>query len=237
MDLSIYAEKSTPYEYSPPSIDGRIPNSNFERYDKYYDNKRYSYSNAVRGYDDLLVRLATPSYWGSFQFTQWTVDWDSAHTSSEIFTTMSVSANTPRFPEVSVNRYWTYEEPTQLGRFMFRPSPYDPSGIKQLTVVGQFNRNCYNHAEPTTLTRTATAKIYEREPTPVFHLSAFDNPNGPRAGDSSPTGDNKVNKYFTFPLDQNAFYFGRIVSGYSDGITVNFFDESVARTYPYRLGT
>lgn len=234
MNLFLFADASTPYEFSPPSIDGRIPNSNSSRPDKYYDDQRISFENTASGFDDLLVRLSSPTYWGSFQFTGWAVDWDYFDTSVTPlnFNTASVSANTPRRNESTVNRFFTYEDPTKIGRNSYTPTIQDPLGYKVVSLTATYNENAYNRTTGNqTIQLSGEAKIFEREPTPVFHLSAIDAPT-PLRPESKPAGDNGIFKYFTVNLDVDSFYFRRIVSGYSDGINVNFYDESIARTFP-----
>ena len=237
MDVFLKAVKSTPYEFSPPSITGRIPNSDARRFDKYYDNKKQDYLNTASGYDDLMVNLNTPTYWGSFQLNSWRVDWDSAVGVSgpvETFSTMSVSANSPRRSVTTINRPKTYYYPTKYGRNQYFPSDIDPLGYKAISLSAVYNANCYDLSYPTKVLKTARATILEREPTPVIHLSAYDKPypTAPRNGESRPVGDNKANKYLIQALTDDMFNFRRVVSGYAYGVWVDFFDESVARTFP-----
>jgi hypothetical protein len=234
MDVVITPESSTPYEFSSPNIADRIFNSNLSRYDTYYDDKKIRIGNNVRGYDDLTVLMNSPTYWGSFRMLSWNIAWDHAINPNNIFvsTVGSVSANTPRRSPTSVNFTNVYDTPTKHGRLSYTPTSNDPLGYKVVQLTAFFNQNCYDSTAISNFTNNSRAEILEREPTPVFYLSALDYVGSTRGGISWPAGDNNIFKYFTNTIDENSFYFRRVVSGYADSVDVKFYDSSIARTYP-----
>lgn len=238
MNLNFDVINSTPFEFSPPSIDGRVVNSDVVHSDLYYDTRKSSSENYARGFDDLNVVLSTPTYWGSFQFNNWDIDWDvlDATDPLDTFTTASVSAQSPRKVESTVNRDQTYYYPTQEGRLNLRPSANDPSGSKTVSVSGVYNDSCYELPVGASVTingqkiiREGQVVIQEREPTPVFSLSANDSPIG---RGSFAVSDNLISEYSSYSIDSYVTVFRRIVYGVASNLNIDFIDESVARTYP-----
>lgn len=237
MEVYLSDISSTPYEFSDPHIKGRIEGSDLQHPDKYYDEKRNSDENYASGYDDFTIALNTPTYWGSFHISNWGVDWDLTTPSPANifnFNSMTVSANTPRKPETIINRLYTYENPTLFGRTVLTPKTPDGDGYKVISISANFNKNCYDNTKSNQLVGNAKCTIIEREPTPVFHLVPKDSPvvEPPRNGVSYPVGDNNVDKYHIRFLDRDSFIFKRSVYGFAHSLSVKFFDESIARTYP-----
>lgn len=232
LNLTLSAILTTPYDIGPltPSISGRIAGSDLKHYDKYYDNLKNNQISSVYGYDDLLVRAYIKVDANTFNLSSYSIDWGL----SEAVQTIVAPFKNYFQDESIINADKTYVEPTQVG--LFTLTPYKGKTKNVVSVSAIFNTNTYNQTATNYLVATGNVTIFEREPTPIFWLSAIDVPTVDRP-ESKPVGTNNVNKYSIKYDSPFSYHFNRTVSGFSSGVYVNFLDESIARTFPITAWT